>query len=75
MIEVKVDDREIGLRIQAYLKEKGIKQSFIAEKLGFTDSKLSGICNGQRGITCVDYARICKALGVEYGTFLEGLEV
>lgn len=70
-----ITEQDVGKRIQQFIKDNGIKQTFLADKVGFTDAKLSSIVNGQRGIDCVDYARICKALGVEYGTFLEGVEL
>lgn len=70
-----ITEQDVGKRIQQFMKDNGIKQTYLAEKVGFTDAKLSAIVNGQRGIDCVEYARICKALGVEYGYFLEGVEL
>lgn len=70
-----ITEQDVGKRIQQYIKDKGIKQTFLAERVGFTDAKLSGIVNGQRGIDCIDYARLCKALGVDYGEFLDGIEL
>lgn len=70
-----ITEQDVGKRIQLYIKEHGIKQTFLADKIGFTDAKLSAIVNGQRGIDCIDYAILCKALGVDYGTFLEGVEL
>lgn len=70
-----ITEQDVGKRIQQFIKDNGIKQTYLAEKVGFTDAKLSAIVNGQRGIDCVEYARICKALGAEYGYFLEGVEL
>lgn len=70
-----ITEQDVGKRIQQFIKDNGIKQTFLADKVGFTDAKLSAIVNGQRGIDCIDYARLCKALNVSYDTFLEGVEL
>lgn len=70
-----ITEQDVGKRIQQFIKDNGIKQTFLADKVGFTDAKLSAIVNGQRGIDCIDYARLCKALNVSYDKFLEGVEL
>lgn len=62
----------VGEKIKNYLNEKGIKQTFLAEKTGFTNSIISDMCLGNRKIECVEYYKICKALGVPLDTFLVG---
>ena len=47
----------VGKRIGDYLKDKGIKQSFLVTKTGLTASLVS--------------ARICKALELPYEYFLD----
>lgn len=64
----------VGEKIKQYLTENGIKQSFVAEKVGIPASQLSEICNKGRSIDCVLYYKICKALNVPLETFLEGVE-
>lgn len=61
----------VGKRIKEYLLSNGIKQSFVAEKVGIPASQLSEICNQGRTIDCVLYYKICKTLNVPYETFLE----
>lgn len=61
----------IGSNIKAYLKENGIKQGFIAEKVGITDCTMSDICNKDRPIDCVIYYKICKVLNLPYEFFIE----
>jgi transcriptional regulator with XRE-family HTH domain len=61
----------IGKRINAYLEENGIKQSFLVEKTGLKPCVISNICLGKRKIECVEYHKICKALGLPLETFLE----
>ena len=35
----------VGLKIKEYLEENGIKQSFVAEKVGIAPAQMSEICN------------------------------
>lgn len=62
----------VGERIKQYLTDNGIKQTFVAEKVGITQPQMSEICNKGRSIDCLLYYRICKALNVPLETFLEG---
>lgn len=60
----------VGKKIKEYLAEKGIKQTFLAEKTGLSNSAISDICNNDRRIECVEYYKICKALDVPLEQFL-----
>lgn len=60
----------VGRKIGQYLKENGIKQSFVAEKVGIAPSKMSDICNKDMNIDCILYYKICKVLNVSLETFL-----
>lgn len=62
----------VGKRIREYLLNNGIKQGFVAEKVGITNAKMSEICNKGRSIECEVYYRICKVLNVPFETFMEG---
>lgn len=64
----------IGAKIKSFLNEKGIKQAFLVEKTGLTPSQISDICIHDRKIDCVEYFKICKALGVPMDYFMEGIE-
>lgn len=61
----------VGKRIKDYLTEKGIKQSFVADKVGIPNSQMSNILNNGRSIDCVLYYKICTALDVPLDTFLK----
>lgn len=61
----------VGARIKKYLDEHGIKQSFVAEKVGLSASQMSDICIKDRGIDCIVYYKICKVLNVPLEQFLE----
>jgi transcriptional regulator with XRE-family HTH domain len=63
---------EVGKKIGQYLKDNGIKQAFLVEKTGLSANVISDICNGVRKtIDCIEYYKICKALGVALETFVD----
>jgi transcriptional regulator with XRE-family HTH domain len=64
----------VGSKIKEYLDNNGIKQTFLAKETGISDSRISKILNQGVSIDCVDYYRICKALNVPLGSFLEGCD-
>lgn len=65
----------VGLKIKKYLDDNGIKQAFLVEKTGYSASLISDICSGDRKkIDCIEYWKICKALGLPLEYFLEGEE-
>ena len=61
----------IGEKIKAYANSKGIKNTYLAEKAGVTDSKMSRILNGEREINVIEYYCICQALDVSMEYFVE----
>lgn len=64
----------IGKKIKIYLENKGIKQKFVADKTGLSESAMSDICNEKRKVDAVEYYLICKALQLPLDYFLEGIE-
>lgn len=64
----------VGSKIKDYLNENGIKQSFLAEKTGLSNSQVSDICIHDRKIDCVEYFRICKALDLPLDYFLKDID-
>lgn len=63
----------VGEKIKQYLTDNGIKQAFLAEKVGISPSQMSDICNKGRTIDCVLYYKICKALNVPLDLFVGDL--
>ena len=53
--------------ISKIIKEKGFKQTYVAESAGYTPQELSDMLNGRRLIKACDIPRIAKALGIEKG--------
>ena len=64
----------IGNRIKEYLRDNGIKQSYLAEKTGLSNCQISDIVNHDRRIDCVEYYKICNALNVPLDHFMQGIE-
>lgn len=62
-------------KIKKYLIDHGIKQTFLAEKLGIADPVVSDMLSGQRKISAVEYYQICQALKVPLEYFFEEDEV
>lgn len=54
-----------------YVRNMGIKQSWLAQKTGLTDNMISGILNGKRKMTADEFVRICKAIGKNPNDFME----
>lgn len=61
----------LGEKIKNYLNENGIKQTFLAEKTGFSNSMISDICLGNRKVEASELYKICKALNVPLDYFFE----
>ena len=64
----------LGQRIKKYLTENGIKQTYLADKTGFSNSIISDMLNGIRKIETTEYFKICKALNVPFDFFYEDEE-
>lgn len=53
------------LELKKVMKEKGIKQSELAERLGVTSQYISGVCTGRLSISFKRLNEIAEILGVE----------
>lgn len=56
---------EINLRLREIIEQRGIKQSFICEKIGMTADCLSRILNGARKITGEELLDLCTLLEID----------
>ena len=56
-------------KISDYIKQNGIKQTFIADRCGWTKQKLHYLLHGKNRITVEDYEAICEALSVPFDFF------
>lgn len=57
-------------KIMEFLHERGITQTFVADRAGMGLSKLNLALNGRRKLTLEEYEHVCWALGVGVDTFL-----
>lgn len=64
----------LGEKIKKFIEERGIKQTFLAEKTGLSNSIISKILNDNHSITADTYYAICKALRVDLNYFFEDEE-
>ena len=56
--------------IKAYMKEKGIKQTYLGKRMGYSDKKISIVLSNDKNFKVIDYLAICLALGVQPPIFL-----
>ena len=58
-----------GQRISDYLKENGIKQKWLADRVGVTEAQMSNCLNSKTTISAELLFQICSALGVSSEEF------
>ena len=61
----------IHQRIKEYLVSKGIKQSFVAKRCGWSKQKTSLLLNGKTKMRVEEFFLICDAIGVSYDFFVK----
>ncbi|MEA4919338.1 MAG: helix-turn-helix transcriptional regulator [Clostridiaceae bacterium] len=61
---------ELYGNIRQYVKENGIKNTYVYEKAGMTQSAFLLALNGKRKLTADEYVAICKALNVPLDKFV-----
>lgn len=71
---MKTDQKEIGVRIKAILKKKGMTQRALAESLGTTDTTVSNYIKGTAGIPTAVYALVAELGGVSIDWLITGRE-
>lgn len=62
MLDIQTSNSIIANRVREIIKEKGLKQTAIAEKAGFSTQEFSDMLNGRRLMRAVDIASIISAL-------------
>ena len=62
MLDIQTSNSIVANRVREIIKEKGLKQTAIAEKAGFTTQEFSDMLNGRRLMRAVDIASIISAL-------------
>lgn len=59
----------LNVEIRKFMDSRGIKQSFLKERLGMTASTVNALLKGNRGISAEEYFKICDALDVPLDYF------
>lgn len=62
----------IAQSLRSYLLSHGIKQTFIAEKCGWSKQKVNCIVSGKQKMSAEEFSLICKVIGAPYELFLDG---
>ena len=62
---------EMCQAILLYMKEQGISQSTLSQKIGISAPKLNMALQCKRRLTLEEYAMICSALNVNADMFLK----
>jgi len=66
-LTIKEMNHPLDIGVVAIIKEKGLKQTAVAQKVGCTAQELSDMLNGRRLIKVYDTVHIAKALSCEIG--------
>ena len=53
---------ELNEKLAKAVEESGMKQSFIASKVGMSDSVFSSILTGRRNVLAQEYFEICDVI-------------
>ncbi len=62
MLDIQTSNSIVANRVREIIKEKGLKQTAIAEKAGFSTQEFSDMLNGRRLMRAVDIASIISVL-------------
>lgn len=76
MLDISASNGIVAERLRNAIKDKGLKQSAIANKAGFTAQEMNDMLNGRRLMRAVDIASIIGAIK-EFGfdaNYLFGIE-
>lgn len=62
MLDINTSNSVVAVRLKNIIKEKGLKQSAIAERAGFTPQEMNDMLNGRRLMRAVDIASIISVV-------------
>lgn len=55
----------LGTLIKEYMKDNGIKQSYVADKMGTSPQILGTILNEKRKLEAAEFFKLCDAIGAD----------
>lgn len=59
----------VNQKLNNFICERGIKQSYIAEQTGISKDAISKILRGKRKITADEFLRICNSVQIDPNIF------
>ena len=59
----------INMKIASIVSERGIKQTYIAEKTGWSNDKVSKLLRGAIKLTAEDFLTLCSVLDLNPSDF------
>lgn len=62
LLDIQTSNSVVANRVREIIKEKGLKQTAVAKKSGFTIQEFNDMLNGRRLMRAVDIASIINAL-------------
>lgn len=62
MLDIKTSNSIVAVNLKRYIDDKGLKQSAIAQKAGFSAQEFSDMLNGRRLMRAVDISRTIEVL-------------
>lgn len=66
MLDINTSNSVVATQLKSVIKEKGLKQSVIADRAGFTSQEMNDMLNGRRLIRAADIVSIIGVIK-EYG--------
>lgn len=72
-LEIADHNKPVAENIMRIIREKGLKQTFVAKNAGYTPQMLNDMLAGRKIIKISDVIRICPILGVD-ANYLFGIE-
>lgn len=65
MLDIQTSNSIVADNVKRHISNRGLKQSALAQKAGFTAQELNDMLNGRRLMRAVDIASIIDALDVD----------
>lgn len=68
MNQIYKNNLPVSERVTEIIKQKGLKQTYIAQQMGISCQDLSYMLNGRKLIKAYDIPKLARALGVDPNT-------
>lgn len=75
MLDIQTSNSVVARNLKRHIVDKGLKQSVIAQKSGFTNQEFSDMLNGRRLMRAIDISNIINALDGIDANILFGIKI